>query len=188
VLFPSIAILDTLKHRENPANLSTSTESYSIENFWEYDDKVGDHRWLYADDIIGYLSLPKKTHDRKRPYELIHPVDITETWVVPVSANIRMHLEEAEVENEWLKFKKSSVLSEDDTLATITFSYTTLTNEVSARDLDLYAQSVAVVIPWNTTKVKVWIVFIGLIYFTGWWLHFMKRYRRAAAYYDEQSD
>ena len=149
--------------------------------------------------------MPRKVDGRRHPYELAHPVDIQETWVVPVSADIRMYLQEASVSNEWLTFSKSAVIDEAESLATITFSYSTLKNEVAARDVDRYVASVeqindhasfylqhapslaaareATVFPWNTPKVKFWVVFMGMIYFTGWWLHFMRRYRKSMDYY-----
>lgn len=209
VLFPSITPLESIEHRDSANNLSTSTERYSIEDFWNTDEKVGEHRWLYADDIIANLDLPRKADNRRQPYELAHPVDIQETWVVPVSADIRMYLQEASVNNEWLTFSKSAVIDEAESLATITFSYSTLKNEVSAQDIDRYVASVeqvndhasfylqhapslaaareATVFPWNTPKVKFWVVFIGMIYFTGWWLHFMRRYRKSMDYYSVES-
>ena len=205
VLFPSITALESIEHQDSANNLSTSTERYSIEDFWNTDEKVGEHRWLYADDIIANLDLPRKVDSRRHPYELAHPVDIQETWVVPVSADIRMYLQEASVSNEWLTFSKSAVIDEAESLATITFSYSTLKNEVAAQDIDRYVASVeqvndhasfylqhapslaaareATVFPWNTPKVKFWVVFIGMLYFTGWWLHFMRRYRKSMDYY-----
>ncbi|MFK8075160.1 MAG: DUF3857 domain-containing protein [Granulosicoccus sp.] len=209
VLFPSITAVESIEHQDSANNLSTSTERYSIEDFWNTDEKVGEHRWLYADDIIANLDLPRKIDSRRHPYELTHPIDIQETWVVPVSADIRMYLQEASVSNEWLTFSKSAVINEAESLATITFNYSTLKNEVAAQDVDRYVASVeqvnddasfylqhapslaaareATVVPWNTPKVKFWVLFIGMLYFTGWWLHFMKRYRKSMDYYSDES-
>lgn len=204
VLFPSIAALESVTHENSANNLSTSTERYSIEDFWNVDQKVGEHRWLYADEIIAHLDLPKSVEGRQKPYELAHPVDIQETWVVPVSSDIRMYLQEASVENEWLSFTKNAVIDEESGTSTITFNYSTLKYEVEAHELDRYVESVEQindhasfylqhapvlaaakephVFPWNTAKVKFWVVFIGMVYFTGWWLHFMRRYRKSLDY------
>jgi hypothetical protein len=207
VLFPSISVLDSVKFSDKADNNSTFVESYAIDDFWNFNEKVGEHRWLYADEIIAYLDLPEKTENRKRPYELIHPVSITETWVIPISDNVRMHLEEAAVENEWISFSKTVSISEED--ATFTFVYATLANEVAARDLDRYVASVeqindqasfylqhspalaaatkAMPVPWNTAKIKFWVIFFAMIYFTGWWLHFMKKYRKTIDYYSDKN-
>jgi hypothetical protein len=119
-----------------------------------------------------------------------------------------MFLEEATVENEWLSFSKTASINDAEQEATITFKYATLTNEVTAGDLDLYVESVeaindqasfylqnapamlaakpAVTVSWNTSKVKFWVVFFAMIYFTGWSLHFMKRYRKTIDYYSDE--
>ena len=208
VLFPSISAFESVELKDSADNNSTFVENYSIDNFWEFNERVGEHRWLYADEIIGYLDLPAKTENRKRPYELRHPVSISETWVVPVSDNLRMHLEEASVDNEWISFSKTAVVDEVARQATITFTYATLTNEVGARDLDVYVASVErvndhasfylqksspalaaaapVQLPWNTAKVKFWVIFLAMIYFTGWGLHYMKRYRKTVDYYSDE--
>jgi len=205
VLFPSIAALEAVQYSENNENLTTSTEQYSIENFWEVEDRVGEHRWLYADEIISYLSVPEKIDNRRRPYEIPHPVNVVETWSVPLRDNVRMHAEEFSVENDWLSFSKSTVIDGETATATITFEYSTLKNEVAANDLDEYAKTVeeindyasfylqnvpmmaaatrAYPLTWNSKTVKFWVIFAGMIYFVGWWLHFMKRYRRTLDYY-----
>lgn len=207
VLFPSISVFDSVKHSDGTGNSSTFVERYTIGDFWDFSEKVGEHRWLYADEIIGYLDLPTKTENRKRPYELAHPVSISETWVVPVSDDVRMLLEEASVENEWISFSKTIVTNEEE--ATISFVYATLANEVAAVDLDRYVASVeeinnqasfylqnspalaaatqAVSIPWNTAKIKFWVVFLAMIYFAGWSLHFMNRYRKTSDYYSDKN-
>jgi hypothetical protein len=207
VLFPSISVADSLKHSDNADNNSTFVESYAIDNFWDFNEKVGKHRWLYADEIIGYLDLPEKAVNRERPYEISHPVSISETWVVPASANVRMHLEEATVENKWLSFSKTISNDEEKRQVTITFAYATLTNEVAARDFDIYVASVekindqasfylqhspvlaaatqAAPVQWNTAKIKFWVVFIAMIYFIGWWLHYKKKYRKTIDYYSD---
>lgn len=208
VLFPSIATTGSVMGSDNADNNATFVESYTIDDFWNFNEKVGEYRWLYADEIITYLDLPDKTENRKNPYGLNHPVSITETWVVPVSPSVRMHLEEAVVENEWLSFSKSSVIDKEKAQATITFSYTTLTNEVAAADLDRYALAVDEVtgqasfylqhepelaaavqgtsIPWNTGKIKFWVVFLAMIYFSGWSLHFLRKYRKTVDYYSDE--
>ena len=205
VLFPSISEFESVKLSDNADNNSTSIESYTINDFWDYNDKVGEHRWLYADEIIGYLDVPKKIENRKRSYELRHPVNIVETWVVPVSEKIRMYLQEATVESDWMKFSKTATINEEARQATIVFTYRTLTNEVAANDIDAYVAGVEEindhaafylqnspgiaaampVAPWNTAKIKFWVVFLGMIYFTGWWLHYMKKYRKTVAIYTE---
>jgi hypothetical protein len=207
VLFPSISVVDSVKHSDSADNNSTFVERYTIEKFWNFNESVGEHRWLYADEIIGYLDLPTKTENRRQPYELVHPVSIVETWVVPVSDNVRMLLEEGSVENEWISFSKSVDINEVE--ATITFSYATLKNEVAAGDLGNYVTSVeqvndqasfylhhspalaaatqAVSVPWNTAKIKFWVIFLAMMYFAGWSLHFMKRYRKTMDYYSDEN-
>jgi transglutaminase-like putative cysteine protease len=208
VLFPSISAADSVELNDSEGNSSTFVENYTIEEFWNFNEKVGEHRWLYADEIIGSLDLPNKTENRKRSYELNHPISITETWLVPVSESVRMLLEEASVENEWVSFSKTASISEEDKQATITFAYATLANEVAARDLDRYVASVeqindqasfylhhaaelaaatpALSVPWNTAKIKFWVIFLSTIYFAGWSLHFMKRYRKTIDYYSDE--
>ncbi len=209
VLFPSISVVDSVDHQTIENNGSASTERYSIDDFWHVDDKVGEHRWLYADDVISYLTVPKKRENRRQAYELLHPVSVEETWIVPVSSSVRMYLQEETIENEWVSFSKKAVIDEQQNLATITFTYATRSNEVAARDLDVYVKSVEKItdhasfylqhapvlaaanelpeLPWNTAKVKFWTIFIGMIYFTGWWLHFMRRYRKTVTYYEDES-
>ncbi|MDB4222502.1 DUF3857 domain-containing protein [Granulosicoccus sp.] len=208
VLFPTISSADTVELNDSDGNSSTFVENYTIEEFWNFSETVGEHRWLYADEIIGSLDLPNKTENRKRSYELNHPISITETWLVPVSDNVRMLLDEASVENDWVSFSKTVSISEADKQATITFTYATLTNEVAAPDLDRYVASVeqindhasfylqhsaelaaatpALAVPWNTAKIKFWVIFLSTIYFAGWSLHFMKRYRKTIDYYSDE--
>ena len=106
---------------------------------------------------------------------------------------------------------ENSLYNEAENQAKITFTYETLSNEVAARDLALYVASVEkindqasfylqnsppslaaaapVAMPWNTAKVKFWTVVFGMIYFTGWWLHFMKKHRKAVDFsYKEDTE
>lgn len=207
VLFPSITVVDSIAHSDSAGNNSTFVEHYAIAEFWNHADKVGEHRWLYADEIIGYLDLPAKTASRQLPYELTHPVNIEETWVLPISNKVRMHVEEASVENEWVSFSKKLAIDEEKNQATITFNYVTLANEVAARDLQLYVAAVEeitdqasfylehrpvlaaaqkpVSIPWNTSKIKFWVSFIAMVYLAAWSLRYMKKYRKASEYYSD---
>lgn len=207
VLFPKISSFEAVALKESENNNATFVESYTIDEFWNIDEKVGEHRWLYADEIIAYLDLPMKIQNRQQPYQLLHPVSITETWKVPVSPNVRMLLEEASIENDWVSFSKTVAIDEEKKQATITFVYSTLSNEVAARDIDLYVESVEAIndqasfylqnspglaaaapveLPWNTAKVKFWVIFLAMLYFIGWSLHFMKKYRKTIDYHSNE--
>ena len=116
-------------------------EQYSINNVWMSDANIERYRWLYADEIIGYLDEPQDVRGRVKPYEISHPVSVEETWVVSLSEPLKIDYLEAQFNNEWLSFSKSSVMNEDGTTLTVKFLYTTLANEVLAEDLQAYADS-----------------------------------------------
>ena len=117
-------------------------EQYTMADVWMSDANIERYRWLYADEIIGYLDEPEEVRGRVQPYEIYHPVNIEETWVVSMSERLRIDELEAQFSNEWMSFSKQGVLNEDESELIVTFRYKTLTNEVSAEKLKAYAESV----------------------------------------------
>ena len=118
------------------------SEQYSITDLWMADANIERYRWLYADEIVGYLDEPEEVQDRVQPYELVHPVSIEETWVVSMAEPLRLDDLEAQISNAWVSFSKQSALNEDESELTVKFRYATLADEVSAEELQAYAESV----------------------------------------------
>lgn len=118
------------------------TERYRIEDFWTADENVDRYQWLYADEIISYLDTPEQTFGRQQPYELVHPIVIVETWQVTIPENLRLDDLDGVFKNEWMSFSKESTLNGDGRSLTVVFRYQTLANEVAARDLKEFAESV----------------------------------------------
>lgn len=117
-------------------------EQYTVNDFWLSDENVDRYRWLYADEIISFLESPDNVDDRQQPFELVHPIVIDETWQVTMPDNYRLDDLDAEFSNDWMSFSKQSTISEDNTGLTVVFRFRTLSNEVAAKDLKEFADSV----------------------------------------------
>lgn len=140
--FDGAVSIEPLVIEEAENNGLSITERYQIPAFWQSDENVPRYRWLYADEIIGYLDEPEKTYGRQQPYELRHPVVLEEIWNLTIPESLVLDDLDAEMNNEWVSFSKESTLSEDGRNLSVTFRYQTLTNEVAAEDLVTYKQAV----------------------------------------------
>ncbi len=127
---------------EESGNALHVVEQYLIPQFWQSDENFERFRWLYADEIIGYLDSPDDAINRQQPYELVHPITVEETWTVSLPEPLRLEDLDAQLANQWMSFSKRSTLSEDGRQLSVTFRYRTLANEVAADDLVAYAESV----------------------------------------------
>lgn len=140
--FRDIAALTDPVFEEHPGNQMVVTEHYQIPQMWQSDGNVERYRWIYADEILGYLDMPEKTADRQLPYEILHPVMLEETWDILMPSTLRTDDLEAAVNTQWMTFSKESTLSEDGKRLSVHFRYQTLANEVAADDLEEYADAV----------------------------------------------
>lgn len=127
---------------DGPGDSVVITEHYRIPQLWMSDENVSHYRWVYADEIMGYLDMPETITGRQQPYELIHPIVIDERWNVSMPAPLRLDDLDAVVDTEWFSFSKQSELDDEGRLLSVNFRYRTLVNEVAAADLEEYAAAV----------------------------------------------
>jgi len=140
--FSSVEAIDRPSIDDSKGDHILISEQYAIEDFWNSDENVDRYRWLYADEIIAYLDKPEQTLNRQQPYRLVHPIAIDETWKVSVPENLKLDQLDAVFKNDWMSFSKESTLSEDGKNLVVTFRYQSLANEVAARDIQQFADSV----------------------------------------------
>lgn len=140
--FDTISVKEDTGFTDGSENRMFVKEHYAIADLWMSDENADQYRWLHADEIQGYLDMPEDIAKRQQPYELVHPIIVEESWKVLMADRLRLDYLDSEFRNEWLSFSKSAVFNEDKTELTVTFRYATLANEVSAEDLQEYADSV----------------------------------------------
>lgn len=140
--FEGLSLAQDPSLKDGPGNSYQVTEFYNIPEFWQQDEDFERYRWLFADEIIGYLDKPEKTNGRLQPYQLIHPIDILESWTVNMPKGLRLDDLDSTFSNQWMSFTKQSTLSEDGTQLNVEFHYQTLVDEVAAEDLKTFSNSV----------------------------------------------
>lgn len=113
-----------MKYKEYPHNNSHVIERYAVDDLWSKD---ADNQWSYElniDEIRAYLNLPDSPKYRTRPYQISHPIDISESNVIqlPESAkNIAAELAEETISNDY--FTLSVNVSQDPDSRLITFEH-----------------------------------------------------------------
>ena len=117
-------------------------EAYRIDQLWLEDENVDEYIWVYGDEIIGYLDKVKKTSGRIKPYALRHPVMVNEIWQVSLPAKLRLDDLDAEIDNEWMHFRKTHELDASGTQLTVSMTYETKVDEVAGQDLAAFRRAV----------------------------------------------
>lgn len=140
--FTDIAASESPEFNPGSGSEMVVNEQYRIPDIWQADENVDSYRWLFADDVLGYLDKPDETRGRQQPYELVHPVVIEETWDVLMPEAFRLDELNASLSNDWVSFSKESTVSDDGRHLQVTFRFKTKANEVPAKDLPAYARSV----------------------------------------------
>ncbi len=127
---------------ERDGGLLEISEAYSFDDIWLNDENVDEYLWVYGDEIIGYLDKPSKISGRVQPYALMHPVVVDETWHVFLPSSLRLDDLDAEIDNEWMSFRKSHELDASGTRLTVSMHYETKVDEVAGEDLAAYRRAV----------------------------------------------
>ena len=124
------------------ATRSETLERYAIDDFWRAEDDIERYRWLWGDEVIGWLDEAPDVDERTRPFALTYPLDLVDTWHVSLPERAVTDDLEAFVETPWFAFEKSHALDDDGTALTVTMRYRTLVPEVAATDLGRYAEAI----------------------------------------------
>ena len=140
--FDSIVANGLPSFTEQDGGLLEIVEAYRIDQLWLEDENVDEYIWVYGDEIIGYLDKVKKTSGRIKPYALRHPVIVDETWQVSLPSKLRLDDLDAEIDNEWMRFRKTHELDASGTQLTVSMTYETKVDEVAGQDLAAFRRAV----------------------------------------------
>lgn len=101
-----------------------SVELYSIENFWEKNEKGTRYNsWFYAYSISDYLSR-ENTANRKEPLAIDYPVNLKQIIDIQFEEDDWGFTNESlEESNEFFDYKKNIVYNKKKKLLTLTYSY-----------------------------------------------------------------
>ena len=140
--FPNLISTAPVLFIEQEAARAQTQELYKIHEFWNSDNRVDEYHWLYADELQNYLVRPSDAVVRTEPYEIAHPVKITETWQVQLPYPMRLDDLSASEVNDYFAFHKTYELDPSETQLTVHLSYESRSNEIPAEDIQAYSAAV----------------------------------------------
>lgn len=136
---PSIAITHLRVDDNFQNNVFTVFEEYEIDSLWKEDTlPAGQLRAKFFPQIIGQQFLATVTANRKTPYRLSHPVNITQVVTVFLPEDWTSNDAPITINNAFCTFSQS--INNQGRTVTMKYAYTSKTDMLEAKDYKKFAE------------------------------------------------
>lgn len=140
--YPGIEVVEPLSYQDDTErNVVSVEESYRIAQFWQANDKTRRHEAsFYSDALYDALESPEQRR-RSAPYELVYPLAITQTQTVLLPETWNINLRDETINTPFFEYSDQVLYDEEALSIKLDYRLRTLTDHVSAADIDAYIEA-----------------------------------------------
>jgi len=147
--FDELTIAAPVEFKAYSKNRNLITEQYDLGTLWhsDYDDEAP-YRYFVADEIRRWLEQPDNVEYRIAPFDIHHPVDITEAVSLHLDSVPKDDYYEDEYDTPWFRLTAYYDQTRETGILNATWRFVTKTSTVSAEDAADYDAAINNAYEW----------------------------------------